>query len=288
MHHREPMSLDEQTVVRLNRDTLYSAGGLRSRCRAGDDHAARRGQALHVDAGDRRGPVHARGRLRRRHPHLHAGEDRHALRLARNPHAGRPSRSGRHQAGPRPAGCHQGRRSRAVRGSFEVPNWDQASQKKVRDALLVLAATLPDTKRTFGTKGRGRSGPAPDRHRVGLGRQPREGCPLSQRHPSQERRHDHLQAQRQGRAGRRLLVDQRLQRGGLLREERSTTPTRSTTSRRRRRHDGSVAVQFGGCDGKIANCLPIMPGWNYMVRLYRPRAEILDGTWKFPEAQPVN
>jgi hypothetical protein len=50
--------------------------------------------------------------------------------------------------------------------------------------------------------------------------------------------------------------------------------------------DGSVAVQFGGCDGKIPNCLPIMPGWNYTVRLYRPRKEILDGTWKFPEAQP--
>ena len=49
--------------------------------------------------------------------------------------------------------------------------------------------------------------------------------------------------------------------------------------------DGSVAIQFGGCDGKIPNCLPIMPGWNYMVRLYRPRAEILDGKWKFPEAQ---
>jgi hypothetical protein len=51
--------------------------------------------------------------------------------------------------------------------------------------------------------------------------------------------------------------------------------------------DGSVAIQFGGCDGKTPNCLPITKGWNYMVRLYRPRKEILDGTWKFPEAQPV-
>jgi hypothetical protein len=51
--------------------------------------------------------------------------------------------------------------------------------------------------------------------------------------------------------------------------------------------DGSVTVQFGGCDGKATNCLPIMPGWNYLVRLYRPRKEILDGTWKFPEAHPV-
>jgi hypothetical protein len=50
--------------------------------------------------------------------------------------------------------------------------------------------------------------------------------------------------------------------------------------------DGLVAVQFGGCDGEIPNCLPTVPGWNYMVRFYRPRAEILNGTWKFPEAQP--
>jgi hypothetical protein len=51
--------------------------------------------------------------------------------------------------------------------------------------------------------------------------------------------------------------------------------------------DGSVPVQFGGCDGKISNCLPIMSGWNYMVRLYRPRPDILNGMWRFPEAQPV-
>ena len=50
--------------------------------------------------------------------------------------------------------------------------------------------------------------------------------------------------------------------------------------------DGSVTIQFGGCDGKVPNCLPIMPGWNYTVRLYRPRAEILDGSWKVPQAQP--
>jgi hypothetical protein len=56
----------------------------------------------------------------------------------------------------------------------------------------------------------------------------------------------------------------------------------------KKNQDGSVTIQFGGCDGKIPNCLPITKGWNYMVRLYRPRAEILNGTWKFPDAQPVN
>ena len=28
-------------------------------------------------------------------------------------------------------------------GKFEVPNWDAASQKKVRDALMVLGETIP-------------------------------------------------------------------------------------------------------------------------------------------------
>jgi hypothetical protein len=52
--------------------------------------------------------------------------------------------------------------------------------------------------------------------------------------------------------------------------------------------DGPVAIQFGGCDGKVVNCLLIMRGWNYMVRLYRPHAEILDGKWIFQQAEPIN
>jgi len=37
-------------------------------------------------------------------------------------------------------------------GSFPIPNWDPASHKKVKDALLVLYATVPDQNRMFGTK----------------------------------------------------------------------------------------------------------------------------------------
>lgn len=55
----------------------------------------------------------------------------------------------------------------------------------------------------------------------------------------------------------------------------------------KRNPDGSVTVRFGQCDSNATNCLPITPGWNYMVRLYRPRPEILHGTWKFPEAQSM-
>ena len=51
--------------------------------------------------------------------------------------------------------------------------------------------------------------------------------------------------------------------------------------------DGSITVHFGGCDDDRLNCLPIMQGWNYMARLYRPGPAILDGSWTFPEAKAV-
>jgi hypothetical protein len=46
--------------------------------------------------------------------------------------------------------------------------------------------------------------------------------------------------------------------------------------------DGSVTVRFGGDGDPARNSLPITEGWNYLVRLYRPRPEILDGSWTFP------
>jgi hypothetical protein len=52
--------------------------------------------------------------------------------------------------------------------------------------------------------------------------------------------------------------------------------------------DGSYTIHFGGCDDGRVNCIPISPGWNYTVRLYSPRAEVLDGSWAFPVAQPLD
>ena len=51
--------------------------------------------------------------------------------------------------------------------------------------------------------------------------------------------------------------------------------------------DGSFTIHFGGCEDGRINCIPITPGWNYAVRMYEPRAEILDGSWRFPTPEPV-
>ena len=50
--------------------------------------------------------------------------------------------------------------------------------------------------------------------------------------------------------------------------------------------NGSFTIHLGG-DARSANYLPITEGWNYVVRLYQPRKEILDGSWTFPGIEPV-
>jgi len=45
--------------------------------------------------------------------------------------------------------------------------------------------------------------------------------------------------------------------------------------------DGSYTIRFGG-DETQSNYLPITEGWNYVLRMYRPRQEILEGRWNFP------
>jgi hypothetical protein len=77
---------------------------------------------------------------------------------------------------------------------------------------------------------------------------------------------------------------------GHLHSERSRRPStsRSRAKWARLRAPSHAVATDRQVNGNVPNCLPTMPGWNYMVRLYRPRAEILNGAWKFPEAQPVN
>ena len=52
--------------------------------------------------------------------------------------------------------------------------------------------------------------------------------------------------------------------------------------------DGSITMNFGGCENQTLNCIPVTEGWNYAVRLYEPKAEIISGEWIFPTPSIVN
>jgi hypothetical protein len=172
-------------------------------------------------------------------------------------------------------------------GSFDVPNWDPVSRQQVRGALLALAETVPDTKRMFGA----RDQVDPVRHLIGtamgFGGNPEKDALYLTVTPG---RND-------GATVHRLTVkDVPVDgfwsisvydaQGHFVKNALDAYSLNNITAQKGA--DGSVAVQFGGCDGTTPNCLPLAPGWNYTVRLYRPRAEILNGSWVFPEAQPVS
>ena len=51
--------------------------------------------------------------------------------------------------------------------------------------------------------------------------------------------------------------------------------------------DGSVTVRFISGEPTAPNSIPVPVGWNYLVRLYRPRQAFFDGTWTLPAATRV-
>jgi hypothetical protein len=172
-------------------------------------------------------------------------------------------------------------------GKFEAPHWDQVSQKKVREALLVLASTLPDTKHMFGPK----EAVDPVRRLIGSasawGGNPEKDALYLNVTP----------ARNDGKTIYKLNVKDVPVDGfwsisvynskGYFEPNKHNAYTLNNITAKTA-GDGTVSVQFGGCDGKVANCLPTTKGWNYLVRLYRPRAEVLDGKWTFPESQVSN
>jgi hypothetical protein len=40
-------------------------------------------------------------------------------------------------------------------------------------------------------------------------------------------------------------------------------------------------------NGDQPNSLPLLEGWNYTVRMYRPRPEVLGGAWTFPSFERI-
>jgi hypothetical protein len=51
--------------------------------------------------------------------------------------------------------------------------------------------------------------------------------------------------------------------------------------------DGAVTVNLASEPADHENFLYIMEGWSYVVRLYQPHFEVIDGSWSFPEPVAV-
>jgi len=171
-------------------------------------------------------------------------------------------------------------------GQFEIPAWDETSQQKVRKALKDLGETINNFNNAFGSKDQ----VDPVKHLIAT------ACGWGG-NPDKEAMYMGVTPEKNdGKTIYRLTVKDvpvdafwsisvYNAEGFFEKNKLNAYSLNNITAKKEA--DGSVIIQFGGCDGKVANCLPITPGWNYTVRMYRPRPEILNGQWKFPEAKVV-
>jgi hypothetical protein len=283
-HHREPMPIDKQTVIRANRDTLYSSAVFDLDAAPVTitlpDSGARFRSLMLIDE-DQYAPtvLYDAGIYTFTREKIGTRYIVAAVRTLVDPLDSRDMR----QAHALQDAIKVNQQSP---GKFEVPNWDPISQKKVRDTLLTLGSTLPDMKRMFGS----RDQVDPVRRLIGAamgwGGNPDSEAVYLNVTPSKN----------DGTTIYKLAVNDVPVDGfwsisvynaqGYYEPNAFNAYTLNNITAKRS-PDGSVDVQFGISDGKIPNCLPIVKGWNYMVRLYRPRPEVLNGKWKFPEAHPA-
>jgi hypothetical protein len=170
-------------------------------------------------------------------------------------------------------------------GNFEVPDWDQDQRAKLSTMLGPLMAYISDSRRMFGKPG----AVDPVRHLIGTaagwGGNPAEDAKYI---PGVAKLNDgktpHVLTVRDVPVDGFWSVTVYNTKGFYEAPENAISVNNVTG---KRNADGSMTIRFGG-NPAAANYLRIMPGWSYLVRLYRPRPEAVGGKWTFPEPTPAH
>jgi hypothetical protein len=160
-HVREVISIDNQTVIRANRDTLYSSGVFD--LDAGpvtvtlSDAGGRFMSMIAIDEDEYAvETVYAPGRFTYTKERVGTRYVLLGLRTFVDPNDPKDIEMVH-------ALQDSVRADQPATGTFEFPNWDPVSQKNVREDLIKRAGSLPDTQGMFGQRGK----VDPERHLIG-------------------------------------------------------------------------------------------------------------------------
>lgn len=170
------------------------------------------------------------------------------------------------------------------KGEFQIPNWDQQSLEALRSNLQSIAQTRLSTKGYFGIKDNLNPlywilGAA-----AGWGGNPEEAAVYSV----------FVVEKNDGETGYVLNVPKDVpveafwsvtlynKEGYLPKNASGVYSYNSVTAKPN--DDGSFTITFGS-DGP--NNFELVEGWNYLVRMYRPKQELIDGHWRFPQPAPA-
>ena len=279
-HLRMPAPIDNQTVIRMNRDTLYSATIV----------DISKGATLTIpDTGDRYISImvvnedhyinkvyHKAGTYDLTMDEFHTSYVQVAARTlvdSSDPADIKKVNAIQDQMKIKAASARP----------YTHPNYDQVSYKATYGPLIELSRGLPDSKRTFGKK----EEVDEVRHLLGTA----YGFGGLPEHEAQ-----YLNVEPNLPVGAYQLTVKDVpvdafwsisvyNKDGFFDENKYNAYSVNNISDTPNK-DGSFTIHFGG-NPESVNYLPIMEGWNYIVRLYQPRTEVLDGTWTFPTVKKV-
>ncbi len=280
VHIREPIPIDKQTVIRMNRDTFYSAAIV----------DISKGATLTIPETDGRyvsamvvNEDHFLNKV-----YHDPGTHKLTMEEFNTPYVNISIRTLVDSSDPADM-----EKARAIQDGITViaesarpythPEYDQASYEATYKAVIELSRFVPDTKRMFGSK----EEVSEVRHLLGTafgwGGLPENEAYYLTIEPN-------LPVGAYELTVNDVPVDafwsiSLYNKDGYFQEnEYNAYSVNSVTATPNK--DGSFTVHFGG-DPKSLNYLYIIDGWNYTVRLYQPRKEILEGKWIFPGVKPV-
>lgn len=174
------------------------------------------------------------------------------------------------------------------KGKFEVPNWDREALSEIREALKVLGKYLPIRDTAYGATIKEVD---PIAHIVGTadtwgGWRPENAVYQSYVPQKNDGKTAYVLTLKDVPSAENAFWSISVYNEDGYFQENEHNKYVINSRKAKADKDGSVTIHFGG-DPSQANFLPIMPGWNYMLRIYLPRKPYFDGTWKAPEAKPV-
>ena len=280
-HLREPTTPDNQPVIRMNQDTLYSATvlDLSKPVTITLPEIGGRYMSMHVVNQDHYMFVESKpGTYKLTEKKVGTRFAYVTIRTFYN--AGDPDDLAKAHAAQ-----DQIVLSGGGDGPFESPNWDLDDLAKARKALSDLATLGFDSTYAFGSKEEVRPVDLLVGAAAGWGGLPRKAAYYEMGSVDEN----------DGKRAYAVTVkdvpvdafwsitvynaDGYLEKNDLGRNSFNNSSAKPN-------EDGSFTIHFGG-DPKSVNYLPITEGWNYAIRMYQPRKEILDGSWTFPKIEPV-
>jgi len=281
-HYREPVAIDRQNVIRMNRDTLYSAAIV---------NISEGAVVTLPDAGDRYLSV------------MVIDEEHYLERVLREPGSHTLTMeefgsefvavAGRILVDPNDPGdlgaVHRLQDGLLIDAAastpYTHPDFDQSDLDAIRELLIRLNDYQHDSRNSFGP----RNHVDPVRHLIGTasgwgGLPETEAFYVIDTEPRSEGRFRMTLGDVPVEAFWSMTIYNRD--GYLEPNPYDSYSVNSVTAVRS--EDGSVTIDMAPSPtGEESNFLAVMDGWNFAFRLYRPLPEVLDGSWSLPPIEPV-